>query len=175
MHNSPNTATANLQQNLSCALYAAYVTTKYSVSLKRIGYKKMPAHKVIVVDDDQDIQSLYKLKLERVGFETKTANDGLLALQIAESFRPDIMLIDLKMPGMDAEQLLSKLRQKDWASNIRLIIMSTYSKSEFPSSLRFYNIDRFIVKAEHSPDQLAEITLQTVVGGQTEPHRRSVY
>lgn len=136
----------------------------------------MPAtHKVIVVDDDQDIQSLYKLKLERVGFETKTADNGQQALEIAEIFRPDIMLIDLKMPTMDGEQLLSKLRGKDWASNIRLIVMSTYSKSEFPSALRFYNIDRLIVKAELSPDQVADLTLQTVIKGATQTDRRSVY
>lgn len=135
----------------------------------------MPAHKAIVVDDDQDLQSLYKLKLERVGFETKTASNGKQGLKLAESFRPDIILVDLKMPIMDGEQMLAKLRQKDWASNIRIIAMSAYSKSEFPSSLRFYNVDRLIVKAEHSPDQTANLALETVISGSIQPHRRSVY
>lgn len=153
----------------------AYVTTKYSVSLKRIGYKKMPAHKVIVIDDDQDIQSLYKLKLERVGFEVKTASNGLEGLEIAERFRPDIILLDLKMPVLDGEQMLSRLRQKEWASNIRIIAMSTYSRSEIPTSLRFYNVDRSIVKNDLSPDQVADLTLQTVISGITDPQSRSVY
>lgn len=135
----------------------------------------MPAYKVLVVDDDQDLQSLYKLKLERVGFETKTANNGQNGLEIAEDFRPDIILVDLKMPVLDGEQMLARLRQKDWASNIRIIMMSTYSKSEFPSSLRFYNIDRSIVKADLSPEQIADLTLQTIISGMTEPHHRSVY
>lgn len=135
----------------------------------------MPAYKALVVDDDQDLQSLYKLKLERVGFETKTANNGKNGLEIAEDFQPDIILVDLNMPVLDGEQMLSRLRQKDWASSIRVIIMSTYSKSEFPSSLRFYNIDRSIVKNDLSSDQIADLTLQTIVNGKTEQNRRSVY
>lgn len=135
----------------------------------------MPAYKALVVDDDQDIQSLYKLKLERVGFETKTSSNGKQGLEIAESFRPDIILVDLKMPVIDGEQMLARLRQKDWASSIRVIAMSTYSKSEFPSSLRFYNVDRLVVKAEHSPDQIANLSMQTVISGTTKPHHRSVY
>lgn len=100
---------------------------------------------------------MYKMKLEREGYEVKLASDGLYGLKVAEEFRPDLVLLDLRMPIMDGAEMLEKLRATSWGSNMRVIVLTNISKSEAPQSLRFLNVDRYIVKANYTPTQVTAI------------------
>lgn len=113
--------------------------------------------KVVVIEDDRDLQYLYQLKLENAGFLVKTANDGEEGLRVVESFRPDIILLDLMMPIMGGAEMLAKLRSTDWGSSIRVLILTNISKDEAPQALRFLRVDRYIVKAHHTPAQVISI------------------
>lgn len=113
--------------------------------------------KVVVIEDDHDLQYLYQLKLENEGFLVKTAGNGEEGLSVTESFRPDIILLDLMMPVMGGAEMLAKLRATDWGSSIRVIILTNISKDEAPQALRFLRVDRYIVKAHHTPSQVISI------------------
>jgi CheY-like chemotaxis protein len=113
--------------------------------------------KILLVEDDHNLQYMYKLKLEREGFGVKTANNGSEGLRAAESFMPDLILLDLFMPVMSGTDMLIKLRQHDWGSDIRCIVLTNISKNEAPQSLRFLNVDRYIVKAHQTPAQIVEV------------------
>jgi DNA-binding response OmpR family regulator len=113
--------------------------------------------KIAIVEDDKAIQLMYKMKLEREGYEVKLASDGLYGLKVAEEFRPDLVLLDLRMPIMDGAEMLEKLRATSWGSNMRVIVLTNISKSEAPQSLRFLNVDRYIVKANYTPTQVTAI------------------
>lgn len=113
--------------------------------------------KVVVIEDDHDLQYLYQLKLENEGFLVKTAGNGEEGLSVTESFRPDIILLDLMMPIMGGAEMLAKLRATDWGSSIRVIILTNISKDEAPQALRFLRVDRYIVKAHHTPTQVIGI------------------
>lgn len=113
--------------------------------------------KVVVIEDDHDLQYLYQLKLENEGFLVKVAGNGEIGLQVAESFRPDIILLDLMMPIMGGAEMLAKLRATDWGSSIRVLILTNISKDEAPQALRFLRVDRYIVKAHHTPSQVIGI------------------
>lgn len=113
--------------------------------------------KVAVIEDDHDLQYLYQLKLENEGFLVKVASNGEEGLSITESFRPDIILLDLMMPIMGGAEMLAKLRATDWGSSIRVIILTNISKDEAPQALRFLRVDRYIVKAHHTPTQVIGI------------------
>jgi DNA-binding response OmpR family regulator len=67
---------------------------------------------ILLVDDDLDILSLFKERLELQGFLVKTATDGLLALSYLEKHQVDCLVTDLSMPGMDGVELVRKLREK---------------------------------------------------------------
>lgn len=110
--------------------------------------------KVVVIEDDHDLRYLYQLKLENEGFVVRTANNGEEGLQVVESVRPDIILLDLMMPVMDGAEMLAKLRATDWGSGIRVVILTNISKDEAPQALRFLRVDRYIVKAHHTPAQV---------------------
>jgi CheY-like chemotaxis protein len=119
--------------------------------------------KAVVVEDDKDIQYLYKLKLEREGFVVKTASNGVEGLAIIENFQPDIVLLDLMMPVMSGAEMLALMRAEDWGSNARVVILTNISKDEAPQALRFLHVDRYIVKAHHTPSQVVMI-VQEILG-----------
>ena len=113
--------------------------------------------KAIVVEDDSDLQYLYKTKLLREGFEVEVAGNGLEGLEIIERMRPHIVLLDLLMPQMGGAEMLAHLRAEQWGSDIRVIILTNISRDEAPPALHFLHVDRYIVKAHHTPAQVVSI------------------
>ena len=113
--------------------------------------------KAVVVEDDSDLQFLYKHKLVKEGFEVFTASNGGEGLSVIEEHHPDIILLDLLMPIMDGAEMLARLRSTEWGSDIRVVILTNISKDEAPPALRFLNVDRYIVKAHHTPAQVVSI------------------
>jgi two-component system, OmpR family, alkaline phosphatase synthesis response regulator PhoP len=73
------------------------------------GNKQM--HKVLVVDDEEPILELLKYNLEKEGYDVKTANDGVKAVEIAKKFVPDLVLLDIMMPKMDGVETCRLIRQ----------------------------------------------------------------
>ena len=71
----------------------------------------MPQYSVIVVDDDVKLVQLLKTYFDREGFITYTANDGLTALQVVKDKVPDIMILDLMLPGIDGWDVCRKIRR----------------------------------------------------------------
>ncbi len=77
--------------------------------------------KILIVDDDNNIAELISLYLTKECFDSKIVNDGEAALREFETFRPNLILLDLMLPGMDGYQVCRELRQK---SNVPIIMLS---------------------------------------------------
>lgn len=118
--------------------------------------------KVLVVEDDRAIAEMYALKLKNAGFESTKAADGLKGLELAEQIKPDLILLDIRMPQMSGDEMLEKLRQTDWGSKIRVIVLTNISKDEAPARLRFLGVDRYIVKAHYTPSQVLEVVKEVL-------------
>jgi len=118
---------------------------------------------IAIIEDDLAIQLMYKMKLEREGFEVRSAANGLEGLKVTEEFQPDLVLLDLRMPIMDGTEMLEKMRATVWGSKIRVVILTNISKSEAPQNLRFLNVERYIVKAHYTPAQVVTI-IREVLG-----------
>ncbi len=113
--------------------------------------------KVAIVEDDQAISQMYRIKFEAEGFEVETAENGKLGLELVEKMMPDIILLDLMMPEMTGDAMLQKLRATDWGKNIRVIILTNMGEQEAPPIVKTLDVRRFIVKAEMTPRQVAEM------------------
>ena len=113
--------------------------------------------KVAIVEDDQAISQMYRIKFEAEGFEVETAENGKLGLELAEKMRPDIILLDLMMPEMTGEEMLKKLRETDWGKTTKVIILTNMGEQKAPATLKPLNVRRLIVKAEMTPRQVAEM------------------
>jgi DNA-binding response OmpR family regulator len=115
------------------------------------------AIKIAVIEDEYTIASMYEFKLKQCGYLVKTAVDGKEGLALAGSFHPELILLDLMMPVMTGLEMLQQLRRTDWGAKIRVIILTNLSKDEAPHELRLLNVDRYIVKAHHTPTQVVDI------------------
>jgi len=113
--------------------------------------------KIAIIEDDQAIAQMYRIKFEMEGFEVETAENGKLGLELAETMKPDIILLDLMMPEMNGDEMLEKMRATDWGKNIKVIILTNKGEQEAPEILKELNARRFIVKAEMTPRQVAEM------------------
>ncbi len=121
-----------------------------------------PPIKAAVIEDDSDLRFLYQNKLQKEGFEVVVAKNGEEGLAAAQSGRPDVILLDLLMPVMGGAEMLSRLRAEEWGSDIRVIVLTNISKDEAPPTLRFLNVDRYIVKAHHTPTQVVGIVYEVL-------------
>ena len=111
----------------------------------------MEAIRVLVVDDELDIREASERILSRIGFQLSTAARGDEALQIFEQARPDIVLLDLKMPGLDGMEVLQRLRELD--PSILVIIITGYATVETAIEAMKQGAYDFIPKP-FEPDQL---------------------
>lgn len=111
---------------------------------------------IAVVEDEPAINEMYRLKLELDGFKVISAANGQQGLELSEKHRPQLILLDIKMPVMSGDEMLERLRQTDWGAEIKVIILTNISRDEAPHSLRLLNIDRYIVKAHYTPAQVID-------------------
>jgi two-component system, response regulator, stage 0 sporulation protein F len=84
--------------------------------------------KVLVVDDQYGIRVLLKEVFSREGFHVYQAANGRVALDIIQQEEPDLILLDMKMPGMDGLELLRHIRQREEATNTKVIMMTAYGE-----------------------------------------------
>ena len=113
--------------------------------------------KILIVEDEQVIAQMYLFKLESEGFKVKIANNGEEGLRAVSEFAPDLILLDLRMPVMSGDEMLERLRTSKMGSEIKVIILTNISKDEAPTRLRFLDVDRYVVKAHHTPKQIVDV------------------
>jgi len=77
--------------------------------------------KILIVDDEVSIQELIRFNLEQAGFETEVAGDGIAAVEMFESYRPDLIVLDLMLPGKDGYDVCKEIRR---TSNVPIIMLT---------------------------------------------------
>ena len=85
----------------------------------------MPDAKIVVIDDEQSILDLVAAYLRQDGYEVRTALDGIAGLQQARSFKPDLIVLDVMLPGMDGLEVLAHLRRE---SDVYVILLTARSE-----------------------------------------------
>lgn len=79
---------------------------------------------VLVADDDPDILSLVRLRLERSGYDVVSAGDGEQALERARTRAPDLALLDVMMPKLDGYEVTARLRQEEATRHLPVILLT---------------------------------------------------
>jgi two-component system, OmpR family, phosphate regulon response regulator PhoB len=81
-------------------------------------------HRILVVDDEPDITALVAYHLAKAGFRVSTANTGPDALKAAREERPDIVILDLMLPGVSGYDVLAELRKRDETKDVGVILLT---------------------------------------------------
>jgi len=101
-----------------------------------------PMKKILVVDDEESIRFLYKEELEEEGYVVECAGNGEEALEKVSVFKPDLISLDIKMPGMDGLEALKRIRQTE--RQLPIILCSAYG--EYKQDLTTWASDAYVVK-----------------------------
>jgi len=110
--------------------------------------------KIAIIEDDQVINQMYRMKFEAAGFDVSAASDGEAGIALVEKFKPDIILLDLQMPRMGGAEALEHIRAHDESKKTPVIILTNLGAEEAPKTLRTLGIHSYIVKAELTPSQV---------------------
>ncbi|HKO49234.1 MAG TPA: response regulator [Polyangiaceae bacterium] len=92
-------------------------------------HQLVPLRRILIVDDEVDNRELLQIVLKWEGFDTGTADGGEQALQSALAEPPDLILVDLLMPGIDGYQLIAELKQNPATQKIPVIMLSAMNDS----------------------------------------------
>ena len=85
--------------------------------------------KVLIVDDEEDILEFVSYNLSKEGYQIEVANDGPSAIEKAEQFGPDLIILDIMMPGMDGIEVCTLLRENNDHKNTLIVFLTARSES----------------------------------------------
>ena len=109
--------------------------------------------KILIVDDEKSLRTLYQRELEREGYQVLCASTAREGLDLIESERPDVLVLDIRMPGMDGLEALA--RTLDQHPQLPVILNTAYStyKDDFLS----WGADAYLVKSADLTELLATV------------------
>ncbi|MGB4762307.1 MAG: response regulator [Candidatus Saccharimonas sp.] len=110
--------------------------------------------KITIIEDDQVINQMYRMKFEAAGFEVYTASDGETGVDLVAKVKPEIILLDLQMPRMGGAEALELIRKQPENTKTPVIILTNLGEEEAPKTLRALGIHSYIVKADLTPSQV---------------------
>ena len=85
---------------------------------------------ILVVDDEENFREIFSIKLNSLGFRVETAEDGRQAIQKAKNLKPDLILMDVRMPVMDGIEAATKLKEDTTTKDIKVVFLTVLGESE---------------------------------------------
>lgn len=101
---------------------------------------------ILIADDNRDLAVSLSILLKLVGFETDTVYNGRDALAIAKNRRPDVLLLDIGLPGLNGYQVARQFRSDDKLKDVFIIAISGYSPDMFSSRSAQWDFDHYFTK-----------------------------
>ena len=105
-----------------------------------------PGRRILIVDDNEDGAQSLAMLLELGGHETHTAHDGLAALEAVERLRPDAVLLDIGLPGLNGYEVCRRIREQPWGKNMVLVALTGWGKDEDRQQSAAAGFDSHLVK-----------------------------
>lgn len=114
------------------------------------------AKKILIIEDDKFLRQLIVQKILQEGYNILEAVDGEEGLKKIKEEKPDLILLDLILPGIDGFEVLSQMRKEDFLSQIPVIILSNLGqKEDVERGLNLGAID-YLIKAHFTPGEIIE-------------------
>jgi len=114
------------------------------------------AKTILIVEDDKFLRELITQKLIKEGYETSEAIDGEEGIKKIKEEKPDLVLLDLILPGIDGFEVLSKMKEDPALAQIPVIILSNLGqKEDVERGLKLGAVD-YLIKAHFTPGEIIE-------------------
>jgi CheY-like chemotaxis protein len=167
---------------LACRAALSHTGKRFHVSTRLTTYVydpgmrgrgRAPRPLVLVVDDVADTREMYEVYLRIAGYGVDTARDGREAVRFARVARPDLIVMDLQMPGMDGWAAIRQLKSDPKTANIPVIVLTGHDLKDYLKHSAVAEGAAAYLTKPLSPEQLArEITVRLT--DQTTQRRRAV-
>jgi DNA-binding response OmpR family regulator len=117
----------------------------------------MVGKKILIVDNEPSIVMALEYAFKKHGYVVFIARDGAEALEILETYLPDVVLLDIMMPKVDGFQTLESIKQNDQLSNLKVVFLSAKNKaSDIEKGLKA-GVDKYLLKPFSVKKVIAEI------------------
>jgi CheY-like chemotaxis protein len=103
-------------------------------------------NRILIADDNYDSATSLSILLNHAGYEVRTAGDGIQALETAEQFRPDIVLLDIGMPQLNGYDVARRLRNQPWGQRVLLIAITGWGGADHRQQTTEAGFDHHLTK-----------------------------
>ena len=111
---------------------------------------------VLLVEDDEFLRSLILRKLEEKGYDAMVAKDGEGALEHVRSSKPDLMLLDLVLPGFSGFELVAKLCEEGKEKQVPFMVLSNSAEIQSREQAKQMGAVEYLVKAQSTPSDIVD-------------------
>ncbi len=129
--------------------------------------------KILVAEDDSLLSSMVVRRLQADGYDTEAAYDGAQTLEKIKGWKPDLLLLDILMPGKNGYDVLEVMRAEGTHVSMHVVVLSNLSAKEDVERAKKYGVTDFLVKATTTLDEVAQkiksVLLASSAGGQSGP------
>ncbi len=112
--------------------------------------------RVLLIEDEPEVLELYRLKLSLDDYEVITALNGAEGLKKAKSAKPELIFLDIKMPGMDGFEVLKELRTEPATKDLPVVILSNFDEESMVNKGLALGANDYLIKSQYSPAALSE-------------------
>lgn len=109
---------------------------------------------ILVVDDDQFLNDLYVDLLKTEGYAVTSAFNGKDAMTIITKKHPQLILLDIMMPGMNGNEVLAALQENEETKRIPVIILTNNANMENMANAKLYNAYKYLIKSNIDPSEI---------------------
>ena len=99
--------------------------------------------KILIVDDEPHLRLLYETELRRAGYETMTAGNAAQGLEFVQTMKPDLVILDIRMAGMDGIEALQRIIERD--NSIPVILNTAFSS--YKDNYLTWSADKYVTKS----------------------------
>lgn len=113
--------------------------------------------KVLLIEDDLDISTLYERMLREAGYQLVLAHDGISGLRAMVESAPNLVLLDLHLPGIDGIEVLKQMASDGRLRHLKVLVLSNFSEPSTIAECRRLGARDYVVKSNVTPRELAQI------------------
>jgi CheY-like chemotaxis protein len=138
---------------------------RFAFGIGILDFVEIP-RKILMVDDEPDVRMLLKARLASNGFQVLEAADGSSGIRIAETEHPDLILLDIRMPGIDGIEVYAALRQRPATQGIPIVFLTALSEGMSPGLMQLDpRRSYWMVGKPYEPAELLTVIRKAMDGG----------
>jgi len=110
--------------------------------------------KILIIEDEKFLLEIYQSRFEKEGYQVFAAINGLAGLKLAQKEKPDLIILDILMPGMDGYEVIKKLKENNQTKEITILVLSNLGQREEINQGLKLGANDYIIKTDLTPSEL---------------------